>query len=232
MKNATVIPAFISGLVLALSLTYGDTARAALTTMTFLNSELQLTIADPVGIPTSYNLNGSSSIGVDLDNAVDDNGNGRDEVQSQLLTMFLSDAAGIDLRLAALPLSTGEMEELVNLIPGVFDVPPITLSGSGADSSFDVFLELDIAGNGFYNADPLFIQGLISSIPLAPDDMYVFFGTSVPLLTLNGENSGYAITEFIYTPGAPVPVPGAVWLFISGLLGLIGLGKRGIVNSV
>jgi len=95
-----------------------------------------------------------------------------------------------------------------------------------------VFLELDVAGNGFYNADPLSIQGLISSIPLASDDIYGFFGTSVPLLTSSGENSGYAITEFIFTPGAPVSVPGAVWLFISGLLGMIGLGKRGIVNSV
>ena len=32
--------------------------------------------------------------------------------------------------------------------------------------------------------------------------------------------------------GAPVPIPGAVWLLGSGLVGLIGLKRRGKLNEI
>jgi hypothetical protein len=50
------------------------------------------------------------------------------------------------------------------------------------------------------------------------------------LLEDHGSTNGYAveITADTFTPGPPpqVPIPAAIWLFGSGLLGLIGLARR------
>jgi hypothetical protein len=48
------------------------------------------------------------------------------------------------------------------------------------------------------------------------------FGTTATIF--NGEN--FTRAQFMYL--APVPVPGAVWLFGAGLIGLCGIGGRGI----
>ena len=55
---------------------------------------------------------------------------------------------------------------------------------------------------------PAFYKGLVN----APDDM----PASVPSHTLPGSGIGQAV----------VPVPAALWLFGSGLLGLIGIARR------
>lgn len=48
------------------------------------------------------------------------------------------------------------------------------------------------------------------------------------LLEDHGTTNGYAveITADTFIPGPPVPLPAAVWLFGSGLLGLIGIAKH------
>ncbi len=48
-------------------------------------------------------------------------------------------------------------------------------------------------------------------------------------ITLNRKNGGWVFTsEFDFTASSPVPVPGAVWLFASGLIGLAGVGRKNI----
>ena len=48
------------------------------------------------------------------------------------------------------------------------------------------------------------------------------------LLEDHGQANGYAveITADTFIPGPPVPIPAALWLFGSGLLGLIGVARR------
>ena len=41
-----------------------------------------------------------------------------------------------------------------------------------------------------------------------------------------GFNANFDITDLTITSVTPVPVPAAVWLFGSGLLGLVGVARR------
>jgi hypothetical protein len=50
-------------------------------------------------------------------------------------------------------------------------------------------------------------------------------GTTVAGYGAIGTMSGYPVEQVI-TAAAPVPIPGAVWLLASGLVGLVGLRKR------
>lgn len=58
--------------------------------------------------------------------------------------------------------------------------------------------------------------------------------TSSSSATNNGMSSGdaSALTALTLTPMTVVPVPAAVWLFGSGLLGLVGVARRSLTRSV
>ena len=49
-------------------------------------------------------------------------------------------------------------------------------------------------------------------------------------ITISSNDNWIAVDDLKFTPVlAPVPVPAAVWLFGSGLLGLVGIARRGRV---
>jgi hypothetical protein len=87
----------------------------------------------------------------DLGQANDDDGNGRDEVQTELLQLDLTgvDPLGgqVKVRLHPTQPSPGQMEESINRTPGTLDVDPFTAGGT-ADSFFDVFVEVEMPGVG------------------------------------------------------------------------------------
>lgn len=68
-----------------------------------------------------------------------------------------------------------------------------------------------------------------SNLKTAPDVSNLFFGVidTVPFtrLTIDWNDAGYVV-GFDYLQYSAVPVPAAIWLFGSGLLGLIGVAKK------
>ncbi|MEW6267231.1 MAG: VPLPA-CTERM sorting domain-containing protein [Thermodesulfobacteriota bacterium] len=42
----------------------------------------------------------------------------------------------------------------------------------------------------------------------------------------SGDSKWFLMDDFTYNTGAPVPIPGAVWLLGSGLVGLVGLRRK------
>ena len=78
--------------------------------------------------------------------ANDDNGNGRDEVQTEMVDMQLtgnSPLGPVLVRLNPNIPSRGQIEETANTQPGRLDLPPFAPSGT-ASSFFDVFFEITI----------------------------------------------------------------------------------------
>jgi len=103
---------------------------------------------------------------------------------------------------------------------GTFDVK-LDLAGTSNDGllpNFEGFWHIDLGGTGFTMAD----FNLLSDPQPGnnPQLAALFFskGPCDPEITDSCvEDSAYA---------APVPVPAAVWLFGSGLLGLVGIARR------
>ncbi len=57
-------------------------------------------------------------------------------------------------------------------------------------------------------------------------EYYTINGYIDPIITIDPAYSSNYTLEVSNIPFAPVPVPGAVWLFGSGLLGLLGLKRQ------
>jgi hypothetical protein len=107
--------------------------------------------------------------------AEDNDGDGREEVRTELLDLNmtgLSPTLGpVHMTLHPNLLSLGEMEETANATPGLLDLPPFTATGT-ADSFFDIFFQIEVAGRTLYTRQPLSLAGVISHKPPAPGDPY------------------------------------------------------------
>lgn len=106
--------------------------------------------------------------------ADDDDGDSLDEVDTEIVELSLSGNSPmygpVHMRLNTGLQSIGKMEELTDSITGKLDVPPF---GSGSvDSFFDIFFELEIGGQRFYNVTPLHWQGFLSEKPAGLLDVY------------------------------------------------------------
>lgn len=74
---------------------------------------------------------------------------------------------------------------------------------------------------------------LVYSAPLVPenqlDDIYWLasgYSGLVDKIYFYGTSDGVVIDNLTYSTAAPVPLPGAVWVFLSGLLGLLLHNRR------
>jgi hypothetical protein len=161
------------------------------------------------GIPgstavTSFVLNGPSVADVYFEaaegQARDDDGDGRDEVETELVAMNLTDG-NITLRLNPAQVSAGQIEEHANATPGTLDVAPFTTAGQ-ADSLFDVFFEIELPdGSAVHNQRPVRVQAVIDHKPpiaryihLLPDD------GPIELLDADNEPTGvYLVSAVHYT---------------------------------
>jgi len=109
--------------------------------------------------------------------ANDDNGNGRDEVVTQLMTL---DLTGVDPLVGTVKVSLhptlpswGLMEENANSTPGILDLPPYTATGS-VESFFDVFFQITLPDIGMVlqtNASKK-LEGTLYHLPPSTDDVY------------------------------------------------------------
>ncbi len=172
--------------------------------MTF--AQVGLTVPD--GTTELVNLSGPMMVHVFFETnegqAQDDDGDGLDEVQSEIVSLELSGNSSMGpvvLRRGIGIASVGEIEEQTNNTPGTLDVPPFTSSGV-ADNFFDVFFEIEVDGMVLHNVEPKRLSGVISHKPAAEGDQLVG-NEPVDLVGPSGEPSGYSIGAFRHVPNPP-----------------------------
>jgi len=107
--------------------------------------------------------------------ATDNDGDGREEVAAVLTGL---DVTGLSSTLGPVRMtlnpnipSLGEMEETANSTAGVLDLPPFAASGT-ADSFFDVFFQIEVAGQTYSTRQPAHWAGVIHHKPAAPGDLH------------------------------------------------------------
>jgi hypothetical protein len=161
-------------------------------------SEFELVL--PTGPGVNLSLNGQAEQHVFFEGATegtadDDDGDNLEEVETELVALNLSgyneDLGTIQVRLNSSIPSLGEIEEKINNTTDLLDVAPFT-SGGTANSFFDVFFEIEVGGNTYYNIQPKRIGGVIHHKPPARGDILEDCQT-IELLDINGRFSGIYI---------------------------------------
>lgn len=123
--------------------------------------------------------------------ADDDDGDMRDEVQIELVSMELtgdSDFGPVPVSLWAGAPSLGEIEERTNSTPGTLDLPPFTGAGD-ADSFINLHLQTTVFGITVHNVTPAPITAIISEWP--PPAGEIYSGTYDPRIPLV-DDTGFA----------------------------------------
>ncbi|MHC4110419.1 MAG: hypothetical protein ACYSUY_05045, partial [Planctomycetota bacterium] len=125
--------------------------------------------------------------------AVDDDSDNRDEVVTELVDLNLTGSSvlgPLSVRLNPSIASTGEIEEMSDIVTGWLDLPPFTFGGTAA-SFFDAFFEVMVDGLTMYTISPTRYSGLIDSKP--PPDLGVFTAAHehLPLYDSLGVATGY-----------------------------------------
>lgn len=139
--------------------------------------------------------------------ANDDDGDHLDEVDTEMVELNLtglSPSLGpVKMRLATGMPSIGEMEEITDSNTGLLDVPPF---GSGSiDSFFDIFFELEMLGQRFYNVAPLHWEGVLSEKPAGRQDTYEN-RESIQLFDAAGNPTDFHLGRGRLRPNPPVEV--------------------------
>ena len=171
--------------------------------------------AGPMGTET-ISFQGPATVAVDLGSLADGDGNGLEEVQTEMVEMNLTGESAlwgpvsVSLRPETsdpfLP-STGVIEETVNNTPGVLDIPPFAPSGT-ASSHLDVFFEIDLSGQVYYNSDPKHMSppGGMTYKPPHPEDK-PYLDPAVIVLWRNGVMTSVYVENTMHQPVPPPPDP-------------------------
>jgi hypothetical protein len=190
----------------------------------FPDSEAQIEIVGPVGIIEVLDLSGPTTVEVNLTNPIDTDGNGQDQVQTEMVAMDLqgsSSFGNVTVTLNPIRPSVGEIEENVNNNPGVLDIPPFAPSGT-ADSFFDVYFEIEVGGAVLYNVNPArIVANNLTHKPPAEGETYCG-NTPVMLFDQAGNYAGYEFLVYCHTPnpepdvsnggdGLPCPFSQGFW---------------------
>jgi hypothetical protein len=174
----------------------------------FPNTRAEIEVIHPFLGTDIVTLTGPTTIHVDLGSLADTDGNGREEVPSEIVSMALTGTSGLfgPMTMRVRPAgnypfkhSRGKIEENNNANPGILNVPPFA-SGT-AHSHFDVFFEVEIGGLLYHNRDPRRKQTDITNKPPPPTDP-PYCGK--PGLTImydaNGNDSGIRVGTSCHFP--------------------------------
>jgi len=162
----------------------------------------------PDGSAETLTLHGPSVAEVQLGKLADSDGDGREQVPSEMVQLELTGTSPtlgpVTLRLrdpAKRPFrrSLGEIEENVNNTPGTLDIPPFTPVGT-ADSFFDVFFEVEVGGQVFHSEAPSRMESTISHKPPAPGNTYNKPPGNIPLFDEKGNDTGIRIIQASHEP--------------------------------
>jgi len=215
-------------LVLAFSF-FTSTAQAdPIEVDAFPRSGAEVSISTQFGSET-VRLSGPTTVEVDLGSLADSDGDGREEIDTEIVSMQLTGTSNllgpVTVRVpqARHPLqrSVGKIEESINVQPGRLDLPgrdppfcvepvPPNCVGTMADSFFDVYFEVEAAGQVLHNHDPKHMMEIIVHKPPATGETY----ENPDVIQLFNESEIYAqvdVTGASHTPD-PHPVGGVAEL--------------------
>ena len=193
-------------------------------------SGVPLELLFPEGSVEAISFNGSTQYIVFFTStegsAIDFDGDGREEVRTEMISLDLTGNSGalgpVVIALNPAVASQGLLKEQVNINTGILDVPPFASDGF-VDSFFDVFVEITIGGMALHNTDPARIVGTWSHKPSTHNEFVAMFTNFSPVALYDEDGIS---TGFFLGPGQVIPIPPALWLFGTGLLGLIGIARK------
>lgn len=188
----------------------------------FSCTRTEATFTHPDGTAEQIVVHGPTTIMVNFEgpnegDANDDDNNGRDEVQTEIVQMELVGTSGTFspyLITQSPNPSLGQIEEQVNNNPGTLDVDPF--APGSAESFFDVFFEVDAIGIIWHNEEPLRFNGIMNEKPYAIDDALV--SNDVVELFDGNFASGYFVGPVTHVPNPSDPDPGCAPNPVSGEL--------------
>jgi hypothetical protein len=138
--------------------------------------------------------------------ADDGNGDGRDEVDTEIVSLHLTgpsiNLGTVELRLYPDSSSDGEMTEVVNHTPGILDVAPFTM-GEHVTNRMELYVVIEFLGRDYYGDGALVLTGQISYKPARSGELFVDEDElGVDLLDAAGRPTGYRlwITQFRPSP--------------------------------
>lgn len=195
----------------------------------FLTVEALVAIQNPLGIPYQVEMTGTATVevyweGEDRGDANDDDGDNLDDVETELVALSLigndPELGEVTLNERLGSLSLGVLQEQVNNVPGRMDVAPYSQDSSGADLTYDIFIELNFSAMHLMNSEPNRVQGFVVFSPLGPDDVLIGPWDVNPLQNNQGENTGWTFAFNSLKLGpiegllsrAPVPSPADQYL--------------------
>jgi hypothetical protein len=176
------------------------------------SSTASILLQDPNGNQETVVLGGPTTVEVMIGpagEAFDSNGNGLDDVDTEIVQMQLTGNSPLlgplTLRLRGdtnhpFMRSLGMFEETANTQAGRLDLPPFAPAGT-ASSFFDVFFEIELPGLGLvlHNDQPQHVSGVISHKPPGPTTSHLSSGP-VGLMDTNDNPTGVTILSATYTP--------------------------------
>jgi len=176
----------------------------------FPDTVAKVTVKTPTGQSFIVELTGPTTVHVFFEGATegeagDDDGDGLDEVSTEIVAMDLigiSNMGQVKVRLNPDIRSTGEIEEITNNTPGVLDLPPFTNVGT-ANSFFDVYFELEVGGVVLRTTEPKRMETVIRHKPPKEGDTYEN-PEWIPLVDLNGRHTGFFVGPAFHIP-TPLP---------------------------
>jgi hypothetical protein len=198
-----------------------------------LDTTMEIDLRNPLGAAETVTLTGTTVWDVPFEgptegDANDSDGDGLDDLDTELLSMILTGVSSLlgplELQLLAGLTASGEVEEKVNNTSGKLDVPPYA-SGL-ANSSFDLVFDIQAIspGDTYRTATPLRFGSTIVDLP-GLNGIYETPAT-VPLFDEFGASTGYLLGpgRFVFTNVVPEPTTGS--LLLLGLVALAGRGRR------
>ncbi|MFC2024764.1 hypothetical protein ACFLTJ_04265, partial [Chloroflexota bacterium] len=179
----------------------------------FPESQAEVILVAPTGQQSVVGLSGPTTVHVFFEgeaegDARDNDGDGRDEVQTEIVEMQLTGTSPLgpmEIHLNPDIPSIGEIEENSNNTPGLLDLPPFTSSGT-ADSFFDVFFEIEVGEFVFRTDRPKRMETTIRHKPPREGNTYQN-PELIPLVDLFGQPTGFFIGSAHHTPNPPPPLP-------------------------
>ena len=139
--------------------------------------------------------------GANEGDAVDDDGDGLEEVQAEIVSLNLTGGSSLGqvrVRQRSDVASLGQIRELVNNTSGLLDIDPF--APGDAASFFDVFFEIEVGGQTFITAQPKRMRTIITEKPPGPGDTYVDRQIIELLDPITLDRTGLAIGTARHTP--------------------------------
>ena len=166
----------------------------------FPDSEATVTLTLPTGASQTLALSGLTEVHAAIGAnglAGDWDGNGLDQIAVQIANLDLhgdSQLGPVRMWLDSTQLSLGQIEERVNSLPGILDLPPFAETLPG-DIFFDVLPLIEVGGQVYHAAQPVRTVGVVTYKPAGPGEaLATTFTQPIAVLDVSGKDTGLRLT--------------------------------------